>query len=97
MDPKDTYFRIYDEAKTIISLEIQIPQILKRGKKGIENFENKFGKIDAPLVLTKGKDDDIEEGKEKECPKKKKKDTIKKIYKVFYSCDYCHLEGRSLM
>jgi regulator of RNase E activity RraB len=36
IDPKAAYFGTYDEAKTRISLEIEIPQVLKRGKKRME-------------------------------------------------------------
>ena len=65
-NPKTTYFGTYDEAKTRISLEIEIPQVLKRGKKRMETLKKKL-KGD-PLMLTKGKgeDEEEEEGEEKE-------------------------------
>lgn len=36
VDPKETYFDTCEEAKTRISLEIDIPQVLKRGKKKLK-------------------------------------------------------------
>ena len=83
MDPKATYFGTYDEAKTRISLEIQIPQILKMGKKRLETIRKKIVKSD-----TKGNDVEEEDGeeesdgeqeKEEEPPKKKEKTPSKPL------------------
>lgn len=66
MDTKDKYFGTYEESKRRISLEIMTPQILKRGKKRLENIRKKIAKSDSPLKLTEGKGDDIEEEDEEE-------------------------------
>lgn len=57
-DPKDIYFGTYVEAKTRVSLGIEIHQILKRGKKRIGNIQKKIDKKDDPLILIEGKGED---------------------------------------
>ena len=61
VDNKASYLGTYEEAKDRTSLEIKIPQILKRGKKRVEKFEKKCGRFDCPLIIAKGKGDDIKE------------------------------------
>ena len=55
VDPKETYFGIYDEAKAKIELEIKLPQTVNKGKKRIA----KRKKI-STLLLIEGKGEDEE-------------------------------------
>lgn len=52
MDPKVPYFGTYEEAKARISLEIKIPQALKRGRKKVEKIQKETKKSSSPLLLT---------------------------------------------
>lgn len=56
LDTKVAYFGTYDEEKERIESKIKIPQILKRGRNRIEEYEKKYGKsTESPLLLTEGK------------------------------------------
>jgi hypothetical protein len=73
LDTKATHFGTYDEAKDIIEVEIKIPQILKRGRKRMEEFEKKYGKsTELPLLLSEGKGDVVEKDEEEIEEKNKK-------------------------
>ena len=74
VDPKAPYFGTYDEAKARIELSIKLPHVVNRGKKRLEKLQTS-----TPLMLTKGKGEEIgeegkneEESKEEEVPQKKK-------------------------
>ena len=66
MDPKATYFRTYDETKTRIELEIKLPQVVNKGRKRVEKILKDTKQESCPLMLIKGKYDDIEDGDEEE-------------------------------
>ena len=57
VDPKDTYFGTFDEAKARIEFQIKLPQVVNKGKKRIE----KLRQASSTLLLTKGKGDDVKE------------------------------------
>ena len=61
VDPKLPIFGTYDEAKARIELEIKLPQVVNKGKRRIEKL-----KSSTPLLLTKGKGEDVEEAKDEE-------------------------------
>lgn len=80
LDTKDGHFGTYDEAKERIEVKIKIPQILKRGRKKVEEIRNKcenfFEATKSPLALIEGKGEDVEEDKkETEQGKQKEKPT----------------------
>ena len=52
MDPKAPYFCTYEEAKARISLEIKIPQSMKRGRKKVERIIKENKSSSSPLLLT---------------------------------------------
>ena len=72
IDAEASYFGTYNEAKDRIEAGIKIPQILKRGKKRIEEMRKKLGSTKSPLALTEGKGEDVEE-EEKETEENKPK------------------------
>ena len=49
VDPKAPYFGTYEEAKARISLEIKLPQALKRGRKQVEKILKETKKSNSPL------------------------------------------------
>ena len=61
VDPKASYFGTYDEEKARIELEIKIPQVVNKAKRRIEKL-----KSSVPLLLTKGKGEDMEEIEDEE-------------------------------
>ena len=61
MDPKATYFGTYDEAKARIELQIKLSQIVNKGRKRVEKILKRTKKVGSPLMLSKGKGDDIKE------------------------------------
>ena len=75
VDPKESYFGTFDEAKDRIELEIKLPQAINKGKKRISKL-----KTSSTLLLTKGKGEvgDAEDEEEKEPLKKKGKVIITK-------------------
>ena len=82
-DPKAPYFGTYEEAKARIVLSIKLPQAVNKGRKRMAKMQTS-----TPLMLTKGKGEEIEEEEEKDesveeqVPMKKKgKVTITKASK----------------
>lgn len=60
VDPKATYFGIYDEEKARIELYIKLPHVVNKGKRRIVKL-----KSSSPILLTEGKGED-EQGEEVE-------------------------------
>ena len=52
VDPKATYFGTYDEAKARIELEINLPQLVRRGRKRIEKIIKNPKSSSSPLMIT---------------------------------------------
>ena len=86
LNPKAAYFGTQEEAKAMIELKIKTPQAVNKGKKRISKMQNK-----TPLLLTKGKGEDVkddeeieqQESEEEEEPLKEKgKVTITKPAKI---------------
>ena len=61
VDPKAPYFGTYEEAKAMISLEIKLPQAMKRGRKQMEKILKETKNSNSLLLLIEGKEYDIEE------------------------------------
>lgn len=92
MDPKETYYGSYDEAKERIEIEIKLPQVVSKGRKMIEKMMKNTKQSISPLMLTEEKGDDIKdedeeddveevEPKEEKPPKKKGRVIITKTAK----------------
>ena len=61
IDPKAPYFRIYDEAKARIELEIKLPQEVNKGKRRIAKL-----KSSTPYMLIEGKGENVDEAEDEE-------------------------------
>ena len=61
VDPKAPNFGTYDEAKARIELEIKLPWVVNKGKRRIAKL-----KSSTPLMLIKGKGEDVEEVEDEE-------------------------------
>ena len=75
VDPKASYIGTYDEAKARIRLEIKFPKVVNKGKRRIKKM-----KLSATLLLTEGKDEDVEKVEDEE--EFEKEETLKKKGKV---------------
>ena len=61
IDPNAPYFGTYEEAKARIELSIKLPQAVNKGRKRMAKMQSS-----SPLMLTKGKGEDIAEEEEEE-------------------------------
>ena len=66
MDPKTTYFGTYEEDKVRIELEIKLPKVGSMRRKMIEKIIKNTKQLGSPLILTRGKGDDIEDENKEE-------------------------------
>lgn len=60
-------FKTYEEAKEKIKIGIVSPKVIKKNEKIIDNLESKLsaGDVNQPLMITKGKGEDIGEEEDK--------------------------------